>query len=118
MRTLMISAVTIVGFALFGPTPSAHGGSGAQTAAVQPAQTRPNGGLQIDVLPRRAAVFVDGVAAGRVEEFSGYYRHLTLPAGDHLVEILESGYRPVAFEILIVPGRTITYRATLEASSD
>jgi hypothetical protein len=54
---------------------------------------------------------------GRVHEFSGYYHHLTLPAGYHYVEVLEDGYQPLVFSIAIVPSRTITYRAQLQEFS-
>lgn len=93
-----------------GPTPPSPAAASVQ---------RPAGGLQIDVQPRRALVFVDGMPMGRVDQYSGYYKHLTLPAGYHFVEILESGYWPVAFNITIVPDRTLKYRAELqEASKD
>src|SRR5262249_47426473 len=43
------------------------------------------GGLQLDVEPRRADVYVDGVYAGPVADFSGYYHHLDLTAGYHRI---------------------------------
>lgn len=73
----------------------------------------PLGGLQLDVQPWRAAVYADGIYVGRVEEFRGYYQHLELGAGAHFVEIVADGYEPLGMEIVIAPGRTITYRATL-----
>jgi hypothetical protein len=80
----------------------------------QPVQSRPVGGVQLDVEPRRAQVFVDGDYAGLVDDFRGYYRHLSLPAGVHLIEVLTPGYLPLTFEVTVVPGRTITYRWSLE----
>ncbi len=74
---------------------------------------RPTGGLQIDVEPRRALVYVDGRHAGTVEAFSGYYRHLDLAAGPHIIELLADGYEPLSAEVLVTPGRTTTYRGTL-----
>ena len=74
---------------------------------------RPTGGLQIDVEPRRALVYVDGRQAGIVDEFSGYYRHLDLAAGPHIIELLADGYEPLSAEVLVTPGRTTTYRGTL-----
>jgi hypothetical protein len=74
----------------------------------------PTGGLQLDVLPRRAVVFVDGVRMGHVSEFCGYYQHLILPAGPHNVELLLEGYQPRAIDVAIAPGRTTTFRGTLE----
>jgi hypothetical protein len=78
-----------------------------------PDDQRPIGGLQIDVEPRRALVYVDGRAVGIVEAFSGYYRHLDLAAGPHIIELLADGYEPLSAEVLVTPGRTTTYRGTL-----
>jgi hypothetical protein len=74
----------------------------------------PTGGLQIDIQPWSADVYVDGKRAGRVEEFRGYYQHLDLPAGPHTIAIVAAGYEPMIFGVLVTPGRTITYRATLQ----
>ena len=82
--------------------------------AARPGQMRPIGGVQLDLQPRRAQVFVDGANAGVVDDFSGYYRHLALPAGLHLIEIVTSGYVPLMFETMVVPDRTITYRWSLQ----
>jgi hypothetical protein len=85
--------------------------------AVQPAQARPMGGVQLALEPRRAQVFVDGQYAGLVDDFAGYYRHLRLPAGDHRIEVFASGYLPLIFDVTVVPDRTITYRQSLVAVS-
>ena len=76
-------------------------------------QQRPVGGLQLDIEPRRALVFVDGSFAGLVEDFSGYYRHLEITAGWHIVEIVAPDYQPIVFEVAVSPGRTTTYRNSL-----
>jgi len=72
-----------------------------------------SGGLQLDIEPRRALVYVDGWYVGVVDQFSGYYRHLDLAAGPHTIEILAIDYEPLAFDIAISPGRTTTYRGSL-----
>jgi hypothetical protein len=74
---------------------------------------RPTGGLQLDVDPRGALVYADGWPMGVVESFSGYYNHLDLPAGPHQIELVAPHYEPLAIEILVTPGRTTTYRGTL-----
>lgn len=74
---------------------------------------RPLGGLQLDVEPRHALVYVDGWHVGIVDAFSGYYRHLDLPAGPHIIELLADGYEPLSAEVLVAPGRTTTYRGAL-----
>jgi hypothetical protein len=73
----------------------------------------PTGGVQLDVVPWSADVYVDGVRAGRVEDFRGYYRHLELPAGPHVIAIVKPGAEPLVANIVIVPGRTLTYRGSL-----
>jgi hypothetical protein len=87
--------------------------SGTYQRALPPREGTPVGGLQLDVDPRRAQVYVDGSYVGLVDEFSGYYHHLDLPAGSHLIEIFESGYQPLILEIVVPPGRTTTYRGWL-----
>ena len=79
-----------------------------------PLEEGPSGGLQLDVQPWRASVYADGKHVGRVEDFSGYYRPLELTAGHHEIVIVEPGYQPLVFEALVVPGRTSTYRGTLQ----
>jgi hypothetical protein len=73
----------------------------------------PAGSIQLDVLPWSAQVYVDGALAGRVDEFRGYYQHLTLPSGPHSIAIVAEGREPEVFDVVIVPGKTLTYRATL-----
>jgi hypothetical protein len=72
-----------------------------------------SGGLQLDIEPRRALVYVDGWYVGVVDQFRGYYRHLDIGAGSHTIEILATDYEPLAFDIAISPGRTIAYRGSL-----
>jgi hypothetical protein len=74
---------------------------------------RPVGGLQLDVEPRNALVYVDAWYMGVVDTFSGYFNHLDLAAGPHVIELLASGYDPISVEILVTPGRTTTYRMSL-----
>jgi hypothetical protein len=81
--------------------------------AAPPLQQRPVGGVQLDVEPRRALVYVDGWYVGIVEDFSGYYRHLETGAGWHIIEIVAPDYEPLIFDVAVSPGRTTTYRSSL-----
>jgi len=72
-----------------------------------------SGGLQLDIEPRRALVYMDGWYVGVVDQFSGYYRHLDAAAGPHTIEILATDYEPLVFDVAISPGRTTTYRGSL-----
>ena len=78
-----------------------------------PIPGRPYGGLRITDMPRDAQVFADGYYVGIVNDFDGIFQHLNLEAGPHHIEILlPGGYDPpVAFDVYIEPGRTVTYRA-------
>jgi hypothetical protein len=78
-----------------------------------PLEGAPVGGVQLDIDPRRAEVYVDGTYAGLVEEFSGYFRHLELPAGPHDIAIVAPGYDPLSLHVIVSPGATLTQRATL-----
>lgn len=75
----------------------------------------PSGGVQLDVVPWSAEVYVDGARAGRVEEFRGYYHHLEIPGGGHVISIVAPGYAPHIVDVVVVPGRTLIHRATLAA---
>lgn len=85
---------------------------------VRPLATPPtvpslSGGIQLDVEPRRALVYVDGVLAGTVDQFKGYYQHLETSAGFHLIDILAPDYEPLTVAVTVVPNKTTTYRAFL-----
>jgi hypothetical protein len=71
------------------------------------------GAVRIVDAPRDAQVFVDGYYAGVVDDYDGVFQHLNLEAGSHHLEIELPGYPPIAFDVLVEPGRTITYRANI-----
>ena len=72
---------------------------------------RPYGGVRIIDAPRDAEVFADGYYVGIVDDFDGVFQHLNLEAGPHRIEIRAPGLQPIAFDVRVEPGRTITYRA-------
>ena len=71
------------------------------------------GGLRITDAPHEAQVFADGYYVGIVDDFDGIFQHLNLEAGPHRIEVRMPGYydSAVMFDVVIQPGRTITYRA-------
>jgi len=71
------------------------------------------GSVRIVDAPREAQVFVDGYYAGIVDDFDGVFQRLNLEVGPHHIEIEEPGEPPVAFDVHIEPGRTITLHAYL-----
>lgn len=78
----------------------------------------PTGGVQLDVTPWRSQVYVDGMLMGRVDAFSGYFHPLELTAGPHQIAIVDTGYEPIVFEVMVTPGRTTTYRGALNVGSN
>jgi len=87
-------------------------------ALVPPLEGAPIGGVQLDIDPRRAQVYVDGAYVGVVSEFSGYYQHLDLVAGPHLVTIVAPSYEPLVIQVMVSPGHTLTYRGTLARANE
>jgi len=71
------------------------------------------GGVQLDVLPWRALVYVDGLFAGFVEDFNGYYHHLPATSGPHIVAMVAPGYDPLIVEVFVSANQTTTYRGSL-----
>ena len=80
---------------------------------IPPLEGAPTGGVQLDVDPRGAQVYVDGKLVGLIREFSGYYKHLEIAAGPHIVTIIAPDYDPLIVPVLVSPGRTMTFRGTL-----
>ena len=75
------------------------------------------GGVQLDVQPWRAQVYVDGAYVGLVDDFKGYYHHLEIGAGPHVIVIVMPGYDPLIVDTLVSPGQVTTYRGTLNFAS-
>ena len=70
------------------------------------------GGLRITDAPHEAQVFADGYYVGIVDDFDGVFQHLNLEAGPHRIEVRLPGYDDdIVFDVVIQPGRTVTYRA-------
>jgi hypothetical protein len=77
------------------------------------ATARAYGGVKIDMPQKDAEVYADGYYAGTVRDFDGALRHLDVAAGPHHIEIRAQGFDPIAFDVNVQPGQTITYRADL-----
>jgi hypothetical protein len=77
------------------------------------APSRLSGGVRIDLTERDAEVLVDGYYAGIVDDFDGTFQELKLEPGPHRIEIRAEGFEPVAFDVDVEIGRTITYRTRL-----
>jgi hypothetical protein len=76
-----------------------------------PIAGRPYGGLRITGFSQLAQVFADGYYVGIADDFDGVFQHLNLEAGPHQIEIREPGLEPIAFDVMVQSGRTMTFRA-------
>jgi hypothetical protein len=72
------------------------------------------GALRIKAKPREAQVRVDGYFVGVVDDFDGNFQKLKLDDGPHKIELIADGYQPLAFDVLIVEGQTVTYKGQLQ----
>jgi hypothetical protein len=86
---------------VFGYPPGIYHGDGAVT-------------LRLQVTPRDASVFVDGYAAGVVDDYDGIFQRLRLVPGPHELVIYHPSYRTLRQTIYYNPGSTHTIRHTLD----
>jgi hypothetical protein len=70
--------------------------------------------LRLQVTPREALVYVDGYAAGVVDDYDGVFQRLRLVPGPHEIVIYHSGHRTLRQSIYYNPGSTHTIRYALE----
>jgi hypothetical protein len=69
--------------------------------------------IKLDVIPRRAAVFVDGLFVGHVGEFNGLGRALLVAPGKRRVLISLPGYQNFETEIELVANQKSTIKTNL-----
>jgi hypothetical protein len=104
----------------FGPAFFSSGGgaeSEAATYGTDPFATGGlSGGLRLTVEPKHADVLVDGHYAGVVDDFNGAFQHVNLRPGPHRIEVRAPGYETLAFDVIIQPRHTTTYRSALVRS--
>ena len=72
------------------------------------------GGVRIIDAPRDAQVFADGNYVGIVDDFDGAFQHLNIEPGVHRIEIHAPGLVPIAFDVDVPPGQTITLSAEIQ----
>lgn len=77
-------------------------------------QYRETGSLRLKVKPSDAQVLIDGYFVGVVDSFDGVFQRLGVDSGAHRVELRAEGYEPVVFEVMIIPGETVTYKGEMK----
>ncbi len=70
--------------------------------------------LRLDVEPRETEVFVDGYAAGVVDDFDGIFQRLRLRPGEHELVLYLPGHRTIRQSLYLNPGVDQKLRFTLE----
>jgi hypothetical protein len=73
--------------------------------------------LKLQVIPDRAAVFVDDGFVGTVHEFSGVGRGMLVSPGKHRVKIALPGYQVFETEVDLLPKQKITIKTHLVPGS-
>jgi hypothetical protein len=68
------------------------------------------GSVKFKVKPKGAEVWVDGYFEGSVD------KRLKLRGGTHRVEIKALGYQTLAFDVRVMPGKTVTYTGDLKTA--
>lgn len=79
-----------------------------------PAVQDPVVSVRLQISPRDAQVFVDGYAAGVVDDYDGVFQRLRLIPGPHEIVVYYPGHRTLRQRVYYNPGSTHTIRFTLE----
>ncbi len=74
------------------------------TRTILQAQAAGLGGLDLNVRPRKAEVYVDGQRLGKAGNFDGYPGYLWLEKGTHQLALYRDGYLTAVQELTIRPG--------------
>lgn len=66
--------------------------------------------IRLQVKPVETQVFVDGYAAGEVDEYDGIFQRLRLRPGPHEIVLYLDGYRTIRRDVYANPGSDRTFR--------
>lgn len=75
------------------------------------------GGIRLQVNPKKATVYVDGYFVGEVNDFDGSSQRLALDAGVHKIEVRAPGFETLAIDVNILRQETIRYRGALRPTN-
>jgi hypothetical protein len=79
--------------------------------------TGPTAEVKLEVMPDRAAVFVDGGYAGTTHEFGGVGKAMVIAPGKHHVKIALAGFQEFNTDVTLKAGQKITIKTELVAGS-
>ncbi|MDX1503795.1 MAG: PEGA domain-containing protein [Thermoanaerobaculia bacterium] len=72
------------------------------------------GGLDLNVRPKKAEVYVDGVLVGTAGRYDGFPGHLWLPSGAHELVFYRPGFRTVSRQVTVPPGALLDVNLRME----
>ena len=73
--------------------------------------------VKLEVTPERAAVFLDDMFVGHVQEFRGLARSMLVSPGKHRIKIALPGYQTFETEINLLPRQKFTIKTELVKGS-
>jgi hypothetical protein len=74
--------------------------------------------LRLDIVPKRAAVYVDGGYMGHGGDFSGRFHSMLLTPGKHRLKITLDGYRSYETDVEAVASNKSQMKIALEKDAD
>ena len=89
------------------------------TMQKEPGATMPSvtATLKVDILPTRAAVFVDDAFFGHAGELGGAFHSMLISPGKHRIKIELPGYRTFETEVNLLPGQKSEIKTELVRGS-
>lgn len=72
------------------------------------------GALDLDVVPEKAEIYVDGRLVGRADDFDGFPTYLWLDRGTYDVVLYHPGFRTIARQYSMYPGLVIDVEDVME----
>jgi hypothetical protein len=96
----------------YDPYSYGYGGGGSYSSRSSQAY-RGVGSLRLKVKPEQAQVYIDGYFVGTVDGYDGVLQRLNVEAGAHRVELRADGFETVQFDVMVIPGETITYKGDM-----
>jgi hypothetical protein len=73
--------------------------------------------LKLNVMPERAAVFVDDGYVGHASDFGGSFHSMLVAPGEHHIKVDLPGYRTFETNVNILPGQKAEIKTKLVAGS-
>ena len=75
---------------------------------------RERGSVRLQVKPVETEVYVDGYYAGVVDSYDGFFQRLSLPPGQHDIELRLEGYRSIQEQVYLTIGQSYRIQHEME----